>query len=133
MYLNSLDRALHAHLIRLLATGVVSVLVGLAACVYRREWRSFGAMTAAWGVVDALIAIAGLPNPSIGNPQTFRQFLAFNLGLNLAYVGVGVTMALLAGERRRTRDFGLAIVVQGLLLLTLDGYLWRSLAPVVYD
>jgi hypothetical protein len=133
MYPNWLDSALHAHLVRLLATGAASILIGLSICFYRREWRPFGAMTVAWGVVDGLIAVTGLPNPSVGNPHTFRQFLTFNLGLNVAYVAVGATMVLLADERRRTREFGWAVAIQGFLLLALDGYLLTSLAPTVPD
>ncbi len=115
-----IESALHAHLIRLLVAGSLSVAVGLV--LYRRP---FGVMTAAWGLVNVLIALASLRGGPPG--PGFRPFLAFNLGLNLGYVGVGVAMAALAGERGTIRGFGRAVVVQGLILLALDGALWIAL------
>ena len=108
----------HAHLVRLLLWGGLSIVVGLGLR------RPFGLMTAAWGVVDALIALVGLRGGPPG--EGFRAFLAFNLGLDLGYVGVGTAMALLAGERLRIKEFGWAVVVQGAALTVLDLWLWTS-------
>lgn len=116
-----IETALRAHLVRLLVAGGLSVVVGLA---LRRT--PFGVMTAAWGAVNLLIALASLRGGPPG--AGFRPFLAFNLGLNLGYVGVGIAMAVLAGDRLNVRGFGQAIVVQGLILLLLDGTLWLQTA-----
>ena len=109
--------ALRSHLVRLAVWAGVSIFVGLALCK-----RPFGTMTLAWGAINLAIALASLrggpPGPGL------LPFLAFNLGLNFAYVGVGVSMFLLAGERVMVREFGAAIAVQGLALLILDGVLY---------
>ena len=109
--------ALRAHLIRLALWAGVSLIVGLALCK-----RPFGTMTLAWGAINLAIALASLRGGPTG--PGFVPFLAFNLGLNLAYIGVGVTMLLLAGERTMIREFGAAIAIQGLALLILDGALY---------
>ena len=79
-------------------------------------------MTLAWGAINLVIALASLRG---GPPGTgFLPFLAFNLGLNFAYIGVGVTMVLLAGDRTMVREFGAAITIQGIALLILDAALY---------
>lgn len=112
-----LNETLHAHLIRLLAWAAISITVGLT---FRK--RPFGVMTAAWGAINGIIALASLHGAPPG--AAFRPFLAFNLGLDLGYVAVGVAMALLGGERSRVKGFGWAIVVQGAALFALDLWLW---------
>ncbi len=109
--------ALRSHLLRLLVWAVLSLFVGV---VLRK--RPFGAMTLSWGAINLLIALASLRGEPPG--PGFRPFLAFNLGLDVGYVGVGLSMALLAGERERIRGFGWAIVVQGAVLAALDTILW---------
>ncbi|MFY8016520.1 MAG: DUF6992 family protein, partial [Inhella sp.] len=50
------------------------------------------------------------------------EFLAFNQGLNLMYIAVGLTLGLAAGPPD-VRASGWAVVPQGLALLILDGIL----------
>lgn len=119
--------ALHDHLHRLLVAGLASVLVGLYLVFVRREDRDFGIMTAAWGAIDAVIALASM-GAGRATAASMVPTIAFNEGLDAGYVGVGLAMILLAGERRRIKAFGLAIVVQGAILLALDGKLWSDLA-----
>ncbi len=118
---------LHAHLVRLLIAGGVSVAAGLLLVWRYQGMRPFGTMTAAWGLIDVVIAWVGLNKVHAESLQALGATLAFNLGLNFGYVGVGIAMASLAGERKTVRGFGQAIVVQGLILLWLDGTLWASL------
>ncbi len=118
---------LHAHLVRLLAEGALSIIVGWRF----RGGQAFGLMTVAWGFVDSTIAAIGLRSQRPPSLDALRTFLAFNLGLDFAYIGVGLTMAALAGNRTRVRGFGQAIVVQGVLLLWLDGMLWASIPTPV--
>ena len=53
-------------------------------------------------------------------------------GINAAWgfvdVAVGITMVSLAGDRRAVKGSGLAVVVQGAVLLALDGALLYRLA-----
>lgn len=82
-------------------------------------------MTAAWCAVNLAIALPGLIRPSAPELRPLREFLTFNLGLNLGYMAVGI--ALMVMGKQRARGAGLAVLIQGGLLLLLDGYLWSVL------
>ena len=122
---NSLDLALRDHLVRLLVGAIASLSVGVLLACKLPSARDFGLMTAGWSAVNAIIALASLRSPVVKDPAAFRSFLAFNQGLNVAYIAVGVTMALLAAEKANIRQFGLAVIMQGAILFLLDGWLWR--------
>ena len=125
MALLTVGALLHDHLVRLLVAAGLSVVSGLVIVGVRPPWRSFGTMTAAWGAIDAVLSLAGLRG---GPPQPgLLPFIAFNEGLDAGYVGVGLAMVLLAGGRERIKGFGLAVAIQGALLLLLDGKLWSDL------
>lgn len=116
---------LTAHMDRLIVAAVVSILVG-AAFVSRPTdvQRTFGWVTIGWAIVNLTIAIFGRMDRSEPNLAQSREFLAFNLGLNLAYIAVAVT--LIALGKPAVKGAGVAVAVQGLILLGLDGYLfWR--------
>ncbi len=122
------EALLHVHLARLLFAAGCSLVLGLLFAAWP-ALRPFGIMTAAWGAIDAGIVLAshGSGPPSL---STLVPFVALNEGLNVGYVGVGLAMASLAGTRRTVKGFGIAIVVQGAILLTLDGKLWLDLASL---
>lgn len=85
-------------------------------------------MTAIWGAINLAL---GLKSPSGDlHLAPFREFLAFNLGLNLGYVGVGLAMALNGRRSTLQLGFGVAVVVQGLILFLLDGLLWLRVPRV---
>lgn len=116
---------LTAHMDRLIISAAVSIIMG-AVFAFRPDeaQRSFGWMTIGWAMVNLAIAIFGRLDRSEPNLAPTREFLAFNLGLNIAYIGVAVT--LLALGKPPVRGAGLAVAIQGALLLALDGYLfWR--------
>lgn len=135
-----LHDAQHDHLWRVAAWGGGNVAVGLALALGtsrtdRPARWSFGAMSAGWGAVNVGIAVVGAlagadAPPSgasrvLGAERTFHDVLLLNLGLNVAYAGVGATM-LLAGSRdvssaAEWRGFGTALIVQGVGLFVLDG------------
>lgn len=125
-----IDQSLRDHLIRLLVAGGVSIVGGLLLAKLSTERRPFGLMNAAWGLVDAIIAMAGLRNPSFGKNadevEGGLHFLLLNMGFNCGYVAVGITMMALAGPRQNIRQFGAAVIVQGAILLALDGYLLNT-------
>jgi hypothetical protein len=135
----ALQEAKRDHLWRVAAWGSLNAVGGLALVLassrsaQSARWH-FGAMSAGWGAVNVGIAAAGLA--SLGSPpadaaallsseRQFHDILLVNLGLNVAYAGVGATMWA-AGRRGvdragRWRGFGTSLVLQGVGLLVLDG------------
>lgn len=112
---------LQMHCLRLLVLAAVGVITGLAVARRPDPVGSFGWMTAGWSLVNAVIALPGFLKPTL-DPRTFDDFLAFNLGLNFAYIGVGLVLWRMGTAR--ARGAGLAVAIQGLILLVLDGYLY---------
>ena len=133
MWADTLLVAERAHLLRLVAWGAVSVLVGTAlfAMLRVRGQRStllelFALMTASWGVVDLAIALWGMRSLALRDltgATRLDRLLWLNVGLDAGYVMVGVTLAI-AGWRLARRGAmigaGVAVTVQGMALLLLD-------------
>jgi hypothetical protein len=117
---------LEAHLQRLGAIGVVSMLA--AAWIMRTQpdpWgRGFAMMTLAWTLFNAIIIAVSWMNRTEPATASFREFLAFNLGLNFAYIGVGIALWRLG--RPAVSGAGAAASVQGAALLALDLLLWSE-------
>ena len=123
------------HLQRLTVWAVGSILVGLALLVWssrsplRDFWRHAGIQSAAWGAVDlAIVALAagGLATRDLAGAIALDRVLWLNIGLDVGYAMVGIT--LLAVGARRPRRLGLlgagaAVLVQGLALAALDAVL----------
>jgi hypothetical protein len=126
-----------AHLFRLALWGGGSVLAGtlLLALLALRARRGaggsplvhhFAIQTAAWGAIDlGLVAFAGrgLALRDQTGAAELERFLWLNLGLDVGYVGVGVTLAVAAwslGRRLGGVGAGLGVVTQGLALFVLD-------------
>jgi hypothetical protein len=104
---------------------VASVVVGAALSVDPRT-RGFGRQTAAWGAVDAAIALVGARRQAAGRttaPARLRRVLLVNAGLDVGYVAAGTWLA----RRTRWRGDGAAVVVQGAFLLWLDATAARRL------
>ena len=135
-----LNDARRDHLWRVAAWGGANVAGGLALVLAsaRNEqgarW-AFGAMSAGWGAVNVGIAAVGLATApadaasaygtALSAERNFHDILLLNLGLNVAYAGVGGTM-LAAGYRdvsnaAEWRGFGTSLILQGAGLLVLDG------------
>lgn len=130
-------QAERAHLTRLAVWAGASLAGGTALALTGARGssrRAFGFQTAAWGAVNAAIAGYGLtrdPSPAGTLAETRRRedgyhdILLFNEGLNVAYVATGATMAIAAARGVRGADawrgHGWAVVVQGAMLLALDG------------
>lgn len=128
------------HLWRVAAWGGANVAGGLALVLAsdrsaRPARWSFGAMSAGWGAVNVGIAVLGglagdgalatTASAALDAERTFHDVLLLNLGLNVAYAGVGATM-LTAGYRDVSnagewRGFGTSLILQGAGLLVLDG------------
>jgi hypothetical protein len=144
MFSDTLLLAERAHLNRILVWGAVSVLVGtlLLAFVTARRVGSplllhFAVQTAAWGAIDlviALVARRGLALRDVSGATRLDRFVWFNNGLDVGYVAVGLTLAIVGwqlGRRLGLVGAGVGIVVQGLALLVLDLRFSNTLARLL--
>lgn len=128
---------------RLLAWAAVSVLAGLG-WLQREDdyWRGVGMQFAAWGAVDAVIALIGRrqtqrreKNPAEAadtavqaqEAANLRRLLGINTGLDVLYVLGGAWLARTRGaEDTQWRGHGHGIIVQGAFLFLFDlWHLWR--------
>lgn len=144
----SLERT---HLLRLALWGAGSVLVGtmvllVAQMVQRRRashpqpvLTHFAIQTAAWGAVDLAIcawAWNGLALRDVNGATSLVNFLWLNVGLDVGYVGVGVTLALVSwrlGQRLAGVGAGMGVIVQGLALVVLDAVLIAEIAAATFS
>jgi hypothetical protein len=122
-----------AHLMRLLAWGAMSVVVGTALfsmIVVRRSGsvllRHFGIQTLAWGLVNLAIAGIGmlrLTERDLAGATRLDRLLWFSVGLDVGIMAAGVTLALAGwalARRMGAVGAGIGVVVQGAALLALD-------------
>ena len=121
------------HLLKLGVWAALSVLAGTAliAAVRLRRQESplllnFGVQCAAWGAIDLLIvwwASRGLAIRDLAAAIELDRFVWLNIGLDIGYVMVGLTLALSGwrlGRRLGLVGAGLGVLVQGLALTVLD-------------
>ncbi len=121
------------HLLKLLVWVALSITVGTALLALIRVRRMdsplllhFGVQAVAWGVVDAAIALwarSGLGLRDLASAVALDRFVWLNIGLDIGYVGVGATLAILGARGARRPGLvgaGLGVVVQGLALTVLD-------------
>jgi hypothetical protein len=112
---------------------------GLPMMLSTREWvRSFGGMTVAWAVIDALIALfalRGVRRKAQQNADASTQqgwihqlvrLLWLNVALDVVYIAVGVGLTLWEPANHMLNGFGWAVIVQGGFLLGFDAWHgWR--------
>jgi membrane protease YdiL (CAAX protease family) len=133
MFADTLLAAERGHLLRLALWGAMSVVMGSAiwAVLAARRVRSpllmhFAIQTGAWGAVDLAICAAawrGLKLRDLSGAVSLDRFLWFNIGLDVGYVAVGVTLALVGWRLARSLGLvgaGIGVVVQGAALAVLD-------------
>lgn len=121
------------HLLKLSVWGSLSLVVGvllLGALRIRRVdsplLQHFGIQTAAWGAIDlALVfwAERGLALRDFEAATRLDRFVWLNVGLDVGYIGVGITLALCGyalGRRLGLVGAGLGVIVQGVALMLLD-------------
>jgi hypothetical protein len=140
------ERAQRNHLWRVAAWGganlaLGAVLMGASDRSARPARFGYGLQSGIWGAVNLGIAGIGLRggpgapagslDPAIASVRGYHDVLLVNMGLNVAYAGVGATL-LAAGYRDvrsagAWRGHGAALIVQGAGLLVLDGIaLWGA-------
>lgn len=133
MFADTLLAAERGHLLRLAMWGAMSVVAGTAvlALVMTRRPRSpllqhFAIQTAAWGAIDLAICAAawrGLALRDLTGAIALDRFIWFNIGLDVGYVAVGVTLAIVGWRLTRSLALvgaGIGVVVQGIALALLD-------------
>lgn len=121
------------HLLKLGVWAALSILVGSALFAWLRVRQTaspllqhFGIQCAAWGTIDLLIvwwAGRGLEIRDLAGAIALDRFVWLNIGLDVGYVLVGLTLVLCGwklGRRLGLIGAGLGVVVQGLALTVLD-------------
>lgn len=133
MWADTLLAAERAHLLRLLVWGAASLVLGGTLLVFLKVRRQrsplldhFAIQTAAWGAIDFALAANGLRTlhlRDLGSATRLDRFLWLNVGLDVGYVLVGLTL-LIAGWRMGRRagliGAGAGVIVQGATLALLD-------------
>ena len=130
---DALRDAEQLHLLKLGVWAALSILAGsalLAALRVRRTdsplLRHFAIQCAAWGLVDLAIVLwarRGVTLRDLAGAVALDRFVWLNIGLDLGYVLVGGTVALLGwrlGRHLGLVGAGVGVVVQGLALTLLD-------------
>jgi hypothetical protein len=133
MWSDTLLAAERAHLTRLLAWGAASVVAGSVVLLLLAARR--GALAAAVALRDPDAGVgrhrprrraggaAGLAQRDVSGATRLDRLIWFNNGLDVGYVAVGLTLAIvgwLLGRRLGLIGGGIGVVVQGLALLVLD-------------
>lgn len=121
------------HLLKLSAWAALSIVAGTALLAALRLRRTdspllthFAIQCAAWGAVDLAIVLwarQGLALRDLAGAIALDHFVWLNIGLDLGYVLVGGTLALVGwrlGRRLGLVGAGVGVVVQGLALTLLD-------------
>lgn len=121
------------HVLKLGSWAALSVLAGTALLGLLKARRTesalvqhFAIQTLAWGLVDAVIvlwAVRSLHLRDLAGATALDRFLWLNVGLDVGYVMVGITLGILGwrlGRRLGLVGAGMGVIVQGLALLVLD-------------
>jgi hypothetical protein len=140
------ERAQRSHLWRVAAWGGANLAAGTALMLGAGRSAhparfGYGLQSGIWGAVNLGIAGVGLAggpgaptdalSQAVASVRGYHDVLLLNMGLNVAYAGVGAAM-LVAGYRdvrsaAAWRGHGTALIVQGVGLLVLDGIaLWGA-------
>ncbi len=121
------------HLLKLSLWAVLSIIAGTAIVALLRVRRTdspllqhFAIQSLAWGAIDLAIAVwasRGLAVRDLAAAVALDRFVWLNIGLDVGYCAVGMTLVLLGwrlGRRLGLVGAGLGVVVQGLALTVLD-------------
>lgn len=143
MWADTLLTLEQGHLLRLGVWAAISVVGGTALLamlqVRRLEaplLKHFAIQTAAWGAVNALIALwawRGLVMRDFAGTQKLLNILWLNTGLDVGYAAVGLTLVIVGWRWERRLGAvgaGLGVVVQGLALALLDLRLIVLIGPL---
>ena len=143
MWADTLLTLEQGHLLRLAVWAGISILGGtlLLAVITVRKLAApmlthFAIQTAAWGAVNALIALwawRGLTMRDFAGAQRLLNILWLNTGLEVGYAAVGLTLVIVGwrwGRRLGAVGAGIGVVLQGLALALLDLRLLLLIGPL---
>ncbi|WP_353268206.1 hypothetical protein [Gemmatimonas sp.] len=143
MWADTLYALEQGHLLRLGVWAAASIVGGTAllAWLTLRQVaaplvRHFAIQTAAWGAVNAAIALwawRGLTMRDFAGTQKLLSILWLNTGLDLGYAAVGLTLVIVGWQWERRMGAvgaGLGVVLQGLALALLDLRLILLIGPL---
>ena len=132
MWADTLLNLERGHLLRLGLWAAASVVAGALLLVLLRRkkgatfLRHFAIQLLGWGFVDGVLVAwgwNGLAFRDYASATQLQKFLWLNVGLDVGYVAVGITLAAttwVLGKRLGGLGAGVGVVVQGLALLVLD-------------
>ena len=143
MWADTLLSLEQGHLLRLGVWAAISILGGtviLAVLAVRQIsaplLKHFAIQTAAWGAVNALIAVwawRGLAMRDFAGTQRLLNILWLNTGLDLGYAAVGITLVIVGWRWERRLGAvgaGIGVLLQGLALALLDYRLIQLIGPL---
>lgn len=143
MWADTLLSLEQGHLLRLGVWAAISILGGtviLAVLAVRQIsaplLKHFAIQTAAWGAVNALIAVwawRGLAMRDFAGTQRLLNILWLNTGLDLGYAAVGITLVIVGWRWERRLGAvgaGIGVLLQGLALALLDYRLVQLIGPL---
>lgn len=136
MFADTLLRAEHLHLFRLLVWGAGGVLIGTAVFVFL-AWkrprasilRQFGIQMLVWGLLEiAYVALTwhGIRMRDVSGATRLDRMIWLNLGLDIGTVAVGGSIALLGwlnGRRPGLLGAGAGVILQGVALFLINAQL----------
>ena len=133
MWADTLLAVERAHLLRLALWAAASLLIGtaLVALVHVGRRRSsllkhFGIQTGVWGAVELMVALLLLRSLAIrdlAGATRLDRLLWMNIGLDVGYVLVGITLVVIGWRVVRRLGLvgaGIAVVLQGAALAVID-------------
>ena len=101
-----------------------------------RFWRGMGEQFIGWGLIDGLLAVAGLrsavrkapqlargeitPTEAESEQRNFQRILWFNAGLDILYILSGLWLVQRFNNQPHLRGTGLGVALQGAFLLVFD-------------
>ncbi|GAB1342981.1 DUF6992 family protein [Gemmatimonas sp.] len=143
MWADTLLSLEQGHLLRLGVWAAISILGGtviLAVLTVRQIaaplLKHFAIQTAAWGAINALIALwawRGLAMRDFAGTQRLLNILWLNTGLDLGYAAVGITLVIVGWRWERRLGAvgaGIGVLLQGLALALLDFRLIQLIGPL---
>ena len=111
----------------LIAWSIASIIVGIVLfLVPISVLQGIGLQAVLWGIIDVIIAVAGVLRNKEMSAEKAARFLRINVFLDIGYMVVGVVLILLFLVDPFLLGNGIGIIIQGAFLFVLDLYFFRK-------